>query len=199
MRFWTAFRYFLQLDIKRTFSDVHKERTIWVKASARPNPMAIPQPKPLITEIGLENFFHVQITFETTQLGRRGILQGTILYLLARTEIREAHLRLVRREVMVVEGEGGGEGEPLEHASRHQTFDDGTILGTHQIMQGPAYRGDQIPFRLHLGSVLDEEAPVSTSTDAIGNLFHIRYYAMLVFIDREERKYFKLQEITILQ
>lgn len=179
-------RYYLELHVKRSFADVHKERTLWVigqkpkKIDGDDNAVV---DRPVSMEIGLAVFLHIQISLDRTVFPVDGIVTGSILFLLVGTEIREARLQILRREVLLSE----------EHEANSLGPKDGEILGTHQIMSGLAQRGDHIPFRFHLGTTA-----VGPTKVAVGGVFSIRYYLMVTFHDQEDRKYFKSQEITII-
>jgi hypothetical protein len=176
-------RYSLELHVKRSFADVHKERTLWVighKSKATHDDAIID--RPVSMEIGLAVFLHIQISLERTVFPTDGIVTGSILFLLVGTEIREARLQVLRREVLVSE-----EGEAASLGPK-----EGEVLGTHQIMGGLAQRGDRIPFRFHLGTTAAGPTKIG-----VGGVFSIRHYLMVTFHDQEDRKYFKSQEITI--
>lgn len=176
-------RYYLELQMKRSFSDVHKERTLWVIGHQQQSKLPIDSsPNPISMEIGLTVFLHIQINLTRTVLPKDGIVEGSVLFLLVGTEIREARLQLIRREILVSEEQEAVSLGPKE----------GQILGSHQIMHGLAQRGDRIPFRFLLATT-----DVGPTKVAVGGVFSIRYYLMVTFHDQEDRKYFKSQEIMI--
>ncbi|CAK8565238.1 unnamed protein product [Lathyrus sativus] len=65
-------------------------------------------------------------------------------------------------------------------------------LAKFELMDGVPVRGESIPIRLFLSPY-----ELTPTYDNINNKFSVKYFLNLVFVDEEDRRYFKQQEITI--
>lgn len=177
-------RYYFRVLIKQSMTDAEQERTIWVLQ--RP-PAATPtarEPIPAELEVGLEEFVHIKITLDDTVFDSfDAVVSGWLYFFLVKIKIVSAEMSLTRREVLY--------GSTSPEASG---FCERDVIARLQIVEGPPYKGDSIPFRFPLGAF---KARLTPSYSDVNKLFALVHCVNVVLLDEQGRKYFKQQPVSL--
>ncbi|KAJ6597511.1 vacuolar protein sorting-associated protein 26-domain-containing protein, partial [Mycena vulgaris] len=169
-------RYFIRVSISRRMADVSKERDLWVHSFRLPADTNAT----IKMEIGIGDCLHIEFECNKCKyVYLKDIIVGKIYFLLVRIKIKHMVLSIIRRETT---------GSPPNQYNKSET------ITKFEIMDEAPVRGETIPIRLFLGG-FDLTAPFRD----INKKFSTRYYLNLVLIDKESRRYFKQQEITIVR
>lgn len=180
-------RYSLQVTMKRSISDRTFERTLWIQNRDSLPSISDHIPKPMKLDVGLQEMLKLAITMEDSEFDWKGIIKGWLNFEMVQAPIISADLCILRRELM---GPLPNEKDiPFTVPSPEE------FIARFQILEGAVERGDQIPYRFHLASCLDEHA-AATKVDEHG-LYAIKYYAFFELQDTENRRFYKAQEIVI--
>lgn len=180
-------RYSLQVTMKRSISDRTFERTLWIQ-----DRHSIPRPaekisKPVNLDVGLDEMLKLVISMEDSEYDWKGIIKGKFKFDMVQAPIVSADLCILRREFL---GPLPSDKDiPFTVPSSEE------FISRFQILEGSVERGDQIPFRFHLASCLDEHSAV-TKIDEHG-LYAIKYFAFFEQQDTENRRFYKAHEIKI--
>jgi len=192
-------RYALRVCVRRSLADRFYERTLWVehqqdigkdKIVADGTPVKVAK-----LEVGLDQMLSLRIELlDPAAYIWRGVVRGRLHFLLVHTPIVSADICLLRREYIPAPP------TPVDQSTTQEqpvfaAPSSSEILARFQILDGTVLRGDQVPFRFHLASCLDEHA-VETRREEHG-LYAIQYYLFFELQDRQDRKFYKAHEIII--
>lgn len=181
--------YSVRLVILQRAQDLIKERTLWLSSTnTLRTPTAEIIEQDVRVEVGLDEFLQMEMDFTQTRFPLDAIqVRGQLRFILVRLRIAFIELNFMRREI--IDG---------STAKSQAPFQDALTIARHQIMEGPAYRGDCIPFELNLLNSDDEES-LTITYEQVARQFSVRYYIVMVIHDEEGRRYFRQQEITLVK
>jgi len=129
-------------------------------------------------EVGIEECLHIEFEYDRLRYHLADVITGRVNFLLVRIRIKHMEVAIIRREAAGPPGAVVNESETLTRF---------------EIMDGCPVRGEKLPIRLYLGG-LSQLTPTYTS---VGGLLNVRYFANLVLIDEDDRRYFKSTEIHL--
>lgn len=171
-------KYFLKTTIKRSFGDLHCQRTIWVQDFTPPLPSPVEEEDSgWKLEVGLEDLLHINFTSDRSKYALDEFIEGELHFSLVNLKIKSADLSIVRREII------------------GSQITDQEVLQRVQIIDGSPARYDTIPFRLCLANLADL-TPTLREVEKAASLL---YFVNLIIYDVEGRRYFKQQEITLFR
>ncbi|CEP18776.1 hypothetical protein [Parasitella parasitica] len=159
-------RYYICLEITRKFSNITRERDVWVY-SYPTLPSKISANKKM--EVGIEDSLHIEFEYNKDRYHLRDIIVGRVQFYLIRVKIKTMELSIIKRETT---------GSSNENITKFE------------IMDGAPIKGETIPIRLFLGGL-----ELGPTFQDINKKFSVRYYLNLVLVDEENRRYFKQHEI----
>lgn len=171
-------RYFVRATVTRSGfgQTVARERDFWIQNISAP-----PEINPSIKmEVGIEECLHIEFEYNKSKYHLNDIILGKIYFLLVKIKIKHMELAIIRTET----SKAGGNSQAVTEKT--------TMKPTYEIMDGCPVRGEAIPVRLFLS-----QYDLSPTYKSIYNIFSVRYFLNLVLIDREDRRYFKQQEIFL--
>ncbi|XP_040995004.1 vacuolar protein sorting-associated protein 26A-like isoform X2 [Juglans microcarpa x Juglans regia] len=167
-------RYILKVTIGRNYISNIVECQDFVVRNYTPPPSINNSIK---MEVGIEDCLHIEFEYGKSKYHLKDVIIGKIYFLLVRIKIKNMELEIRRRE-------STGLGP--------NTYVETETLAKFELMDGAPVRGESIPVRLFLSPY--ELTPTYRN---INNKFSVKYYLNLVFVDEEDRRYFKQQEITV--
>ncbi|KAL7320613.1 Vacuolar protein sorting-associated protein 26, variant 2 [Mucor circinelloides] len=88
-------RYYISLEIARKFSNIVRERDIWVYAHPT-LPLEIATNKKM--EVGIEDCLHIEFEYNKDKYHLRDVIVGRILFYLIRIKIKTMELSIIKRE-----------------------------------------------------------------------------------------------------
>ncbi|KAG6629495.1 hypothetical protein CIPAW_14G089000 [Carya illinoinensis] len=167
-------RYILKVTIGRNYISNIVECQDFVVRNFTPPPSINNSIK---MEVGIEDCLHIEFEYGKSKYHLKDVIIGKIYFLLVRIKIKNMELEIRRRE---------------STGSGPNTYVETETLAKFELMDGAPVRGESIPVRLFLSPY--ELTPTYRN---INNKFSVKYYLNLVFVDEEDRRYFKQQEITV--
>ncbi|XP_035546374.1 vacuolar protein sorting-associated protein 26A-like isoform X2 [Juglans regia] len=167
-------RYILKVTIGRNYISNIVECQDFVVRNYTPSPSINNSIK---MEVGIEDCLHIEFEYGKSKYHLKDVIIGKIYFLLVRIKIKNMELEIRRRE---------------STGSGPNTYVETETLAKFELMDGAPVRGESIPIRLFLSPY--ELTPTYRN---INNKFSVKYYLNLVFVDEEDRRYFKQQEITV--
>ncbi|CAO3650031.1 unnamed protein product [Mucor fragilis] len=165
-------RYYISLEIARKFSNIVRERDIWVYAHPT-LPLEIATNKKM--EVGIEDCLHIEFEYNKDKYHLRDVIVGRILFYLIRIKIKTMELSIIKRETT---------------GSMPNLYNESENITKFEIMDGAPIKGETIPIRLFLGGY-----ELGPTFQEINKKFSVRYYLNLVLVDEDNRRYFKQHEI----
>ncbi|KAI8639140.1 vacuolar protein sorting-associated protein 26-domain-containing protein [Parasitella parasitica] len=165
-------RYYVSLEISRKFSDIIREKDIWVYCYPT-LPTEISTNKKM--EVGIEDSLHIEFEYNKDRYHLRDVIVGRVLFYLIRIKIKMMELSIIKRETT---------------GSTPNLYNQSENITKFEIMDGAPIKGEIIPIRLFLGGY-----ELGPTFQDINKKFSVRYYLNLVLVDEENRRYFKQHEI----
>lgn len=167
-------RYVLKVTISRNFVNNIVEHMDFVVRNYIPAPSINNSIK---MEVGIEDCLHIEFEYSKSKYHLKDVVIGKIYFLLVRIKLKNMELEIRRRE---------------STGSGTNTYVETETLAKFELMDGVPVRGESIPVRLFLNPY-----ELTPTYHNINNKFSVKYFLNLVFVDEEDRRYFKQQEIIV--
>ena len=155
--------------------DFIAERCIWVQNPLPKADQTQNDDDGWLLEIGLEEQLHIEFRSARLRYALNDWIEGDVEFLVSNIPLIGADLSLIRRECV---------GARITEQA---------ILLRHQILDGPAHKGDRIHFRFPLANVTD----LTPSFKEVEKAADVLYFLNLIIYDAEGRRFFKQQEIQL--
>ncbi|KAK2387607.1 vacuolar protein sorting-associated protein 26A [Trifolium repens] len=167
-------RYVLKVTISRNYVNNIVEHVDFAVRNYIPAPLINNSIK---MEVGIEDCLHIEFEYSKSKYHLKDVVIGKIYFVLVRIKLKNMELEIRRRE-----STGSGTNMYVETET----------LAKFELMDGVPIRGESIPIRLFLNPY-----ELTPTYQNINNKFSVKYFLNLVFVDEEDRRYFKQQEITV--
>ena len=129
-------------------------------------------------EVGIEECLHIEFEYNKSKYHLQDIIIGKIFFLLVRIKIKHMELAIIKRETT---GTGA------------DASTDSATMMKYEVMDGYPVKEECVPIRLFLKACSD----MTPTYKNVHNRFSVRYYLNLVLVDKDDRRYFKQQEIIL--
>mmetsp|Transcript_6658 Transcript_6658/g.11750 ORF Transcript_6658/g.11750 Transcript_6658/m.11750 type:complete len:171 (-) Transcript_6658:1606-2118(-) len=125
------------------------------------------------TELGYEDLLQVELSLDKMKFFTTDVISGMIYFIQVRLQLKALHICLLR----------------IERIQGKRFISE---LVRHELMDGPAARGDEVPVRLHL-------APLGLTPTLlkVEDEFAVKYAIRLEIVDEEGNYFEKSQEISV--